>query len=124
MIGHMAQWIGGLGSESAEILQSLTKVSHRFPYQTCLKESNLSFSQQSVRDHKNKRPGLDSDIEEAGYGGCGHGHKPSKTTGTSSSGKIMRMQCISNGIDGDHCGISRLCSANRTVYVQEHAIHI
>ncbi|KIM47583.1 hypothetical protein M413DRAFT_203701 [Hebeloma cylindrosporum] len=52
MFDHMQRWIGSLGSEAQEIIRSLTK--------------------ESVRNHKNKRPGLD-DTPEAGYGGCGHG---------------------------------------------------
>ncbi|KDR85638.1 hypothetical protein GALMADRAFT_218734 [Galerina marginata CBS 339.88] len=62
MFDHMQRWIGGLGSESQQVIQALTK--------------------ESVRNHKNKREGLD-DTPEAGYGGCGHGYsKPSQTTVT------------------------------------------
>ncbi|PPQ91780.1 hypothetical protein CVT25_000425 [Psilocybe cyanescens] len=57
MFDHMEGWINGLGDDSQVILDSLTK--------------------ESVRDHKNKRPGLDN-TEEVGYGGCGHGTKPSQ----------------------------------------------
>uniref|UniRef100_A0A8H7XZN1 Heterokaryon incompatibility Het-C n=1 Tax=Psilocybe cubensis TaxID=181762 RepID=A0A8H7XZN1_PSICU len=57
MFDHMERWIGELGDDADIILDSLTK--------------------ESVRDHKNKRPGL-NDTEEAGYGGCGHGSAPSR----------------------------------------------
>ncbi|KAH9486345.1 hypothetical protein JR316_0000409 [Psilocybe cubensis] len=55
MYDHMERWINGLGRDSREILDCLTK--------------------ESVRNHKNKRPGLDNTVE-AGYGSCGHGTKP------------------------------------------------
>ncbi|KAF9531855.1 heterokaryon incompatibility Het-C [Crepidotus variabilis] len=62
MFDQMQKWIGGMGSEATEIIASLTK--------------------EAVRDHKNKRKGLE-DTEEPGYGGCGHGggYSTGKTSG-------------------------------------------
>ncbi|KAF8963872.1 heterokaryon incompatibility protein Het-C-domain-containing protein [Flammula alnicola] len=59
MLDGMQRWIGGLGSEATEIINSLTK--------------------ESVRNHQNKRHGLD-DTEEPGYGGCGHGYTTTSKT--------------------------------------------
>ncbi|CAA7264748.1 unnamed protein product [Cyclocybe aegerita] len=61
MFDQMQKWIGGFGGEVDEILQALTK--------------------ESVREHKNKRKGLE-DTPEPGYGGCGHGYNPSQTGGS------------------------------------------
>jgi len=65
----MQRWINGLGSEAQDIILSLTKVCEIFlPSPSLL----MRWCQESVRNHKNKRAGLD-DTPEPGYGGCGHG---------------------------------------------------
>ncbi|KAF4611401.1 hypothetical protein D9613_004172 [Agrocybe pediades] len=71
MFDHMQRWIGGLGSEAQEILEALTK--------------------ESVREHRNKRRGLE-DTEEAGYGGCGHGHSSSTKTSAAVAGGYAGSQ--------------------------------
>ncbi|KAJ3509499.1 hypothetical protein NLJ89_g5198 [Agrocybe chaxingu] len=65
MFNEMQKWIGGFGGEVDEIIQALTK--------------------ESVREHKNKRKGLE-DTPEPGYGGCGYGYKPSHTGGSVAGG--------------------------------------
>jgi hypothetical protein len=69
MFDHMQMWIGGLGGEAQDIIRSLTKVCELFPSFSPLP---MRWRQESVRNHKNKRAGLD-DNPEPGYGGCGHG---------------------------------------------------
>jgi len=41
--------------------------------------------QESVREHRNKRRGLE-DTQEAGYGGCGHGHSSATKTSAAAAG--------------------------------------
>ncbi|KAJ6623117.1 heterokaryon incompatibility protein Het-C-domain-containing protein [Mycena sp. CBHHK59/15] len=61
MFQTMEQWLGGLGEDEArETLNALTK--------------------ESVRDGKNKRLGSENEnLDEPGYGGCGHGAQPQRT---------------------------------------------
>ena len=82
MFDEMEKWIGGLGEESREIIQSLTKVtSISFP--SFFFFDNVD-PQDAVRDHRNKRKGLE-DTLEPGYGGCNY-NRPTKVSGTVGGG--------------------------------------
>ncbi|KAF5310722.1 hypothetical protein D9619_007668 [Psilocybe cf. subviscida] len=70
MFDHMQRWVGELGDEANEIISLLTK--------------------ESVREHRNKRPGLPEE-EEAGYGGCGHGGHGSSGGGGGGFGQIQSL---------------------------------
>lgn len=77
MFQEMEGWLRGLGEDEArETINALTKVRW---YLNDYRLLVLIARQESVRNGKNKRLGSENEnLDEPGYGGCGHGAQPQR----------------------------------------------